>query len=327
MLSKTQKRLIVIIVSLVVSAFIWYVNASWGNYFWTCLICSILTFLTVFAPFEIYFSFRDIWFDRWIPLYSQNLEISKVKIKVEGGFLYTDLIKSKYKEAIKSKNAIIIISHGFSDTKKTLQYYYLPLAYQGYIILSYDARGIGESIDTGHRADFLKRIEDFNTIIEWINTNENLRNLKIYALGISIGALTVLCGGFPNKEIEKIVAVSSMSNYKQNISASNLVVKFSYHMKGVDLFPDEELNKKLSPYLVFERVKNNLTQNEWKKFSERVLLIHSKNDKIIPFINFEENKSFLELHDQNVLVLKKGGHMQKRNECAIVGGTLRFFND
>ncbi len=308
------------------SAFIWYVNASWGNTLRILLIASILTFLTVYAPFEIYFTFRDIWFDRWDVLYLKSLEIKKVKIKVDGDIIYADLVESKDQEAVKLRNTIIVVSAGFSDKKETLQYYYYPLAYQGYVILAYDARGIGESKKAGHRADFLKRIEDFNSIIDWITVNEELKNLKIYTLGISIGAITVLCAGFPNENIEKIVAVSSMSHYKQSISAANIIVKFSYHMKGVNLFPDEDVNQKLSPYLVIERLKNTLSQTEWNIFSEKVFLIHSKNDKVIPFVNFEENKSILKLPDEKQLILRKGGHMQKKNELALVGATLRFFN-
>ena len=102
MLSKSHKRIIVIIIAFLVSAFIWYVNASWGNTLRILVIASILTFLTVYAPFEIYFTFRDIWFDRWDVLYLKNLETTKVKINVDGANLYADLIKSKDNEAVYS---------------------------------------------------------------------------------------------------------------------------------------------------------------------------------------------------------------------------------
>ena len=117
-----------------------------------------------------------------------------------------------------------------------------------------------------------------------------------------------------------------MSHYKQSISTANPIVRFSYHMKGVDLFPDEELNQKFSPYIVIKKLKDTLSPSEWKSFSEKVLLIHAKNDKIIPFLNFEENISILDLPDEKQLILRKGGHMQKKNELALVGATLKFFN-
>jgi pimeloyl-ACP methyl ester carboxylesterase len=275
-------------------------------------------------PFEIYFTFRDLWFDRWIYIKNNDLEILKVKINVNGGFIHANLAISKNKRAVEKKKSIILVSGGFSDKKETLQFYYLPLAYQGYIILAYDARGIGESKKLGHRANLLKRIEDFKKIVEWVSNHEEYQYYKIYALGISIGASTVLCGGFTLKKIKKIVAISSMSNYKKTISEANAIIKFSYFMKGLNFSPDDELNHKISPYLMIEQAKGNLSQPEWKKLSQRIMLIHSKNDKIIPFNNFEENRALLELPDENQLIFDKGGHMLKKNELALVGATLNF---
>lgn len=326
MINKNQKRLIVIVIAFIVSAFIWNVNASWKNTFFTCFILSTTTFLIIFAPFEIYFCWRDIWSNRWDLLFLKDLEILRKKINVEGGILHGDLVKSKNQALVKSKNAIVVISPGYSDTKESLQNYYFPLAYNGYVILTYDVRGVGESKKTGNRSDFIKKIEDFKKIIEWIKSNEDLSQMRIFCIGVSIGASTVLCGGFPDKTVEKIVAISSISNHKQNIQNTRSIVKFSYRMKGVNLSPNNEENKKLSPYLVMKNLKEKLSSEEWKNNSKRVMLIHPLNDQIIKFKNFEENREILELSDENQLILRKGGHSQKKNELIIVGATLKFFN-
>lgn len=326
MLSKNKKRAILIVIDMIFSAYIWRVNALWGNDFTTCLILSTTTFLIVFTPFEIYWSIRDIWFDRWMPLYLNNIQVSKIKIEVDGGFLSANLVMHVDQKLIETKNAVIIICHGFSDTKEKLQYYYFPLAYHGYVILSYDARGTGESKNTGKRSDFLKRIEDYYKIVEWTRNHDYLKQMKIYSVGFSIGATTVLCGGFNNKYVEKIIAVSSMSHYDQNVPRLNPLIAFSYFMKGVKMFPNDEENRNLSPYLIIESVKRNISKEEWQKFAKKVLLIHAKNDRIIKFKNFKENKFILELKDENQLILRKGGHIQKKNELALVGASLRFFN-
>ncbi len=330
MLSKNQKRLIVIIIAVVVSAYIWHVNRNlFHNRVKICLIMSTTTFLIIFTPFEIYFSFRDIWYDRWVPLNLKYLEISKVKIEVEvkrkkKKFIHADMISLKDKESVKAKNTIIIISHGFSDTKNTLQCYSFPLAYQGYIILAYDARGTGKSKRTGRRSHFLKRIEDFKKIIEWIKSRKELSGMKINCMGFSIGAITVLCGGFANNDIDKIIAISSMSYYRQNIPKFNPIIILSYLFKGVKLFPNYEENKRLSPSIVIKEFKKEFLAEDWEKSSKRVMLIHCKNDRIIKFKNFLENKLILESPERNLLILRKGGHSQKKNECAIVGSTLNF---
>lgn len=326
MISNLQKRAVLILIALLISVLIWYINASWGNTFWTCFILSTTTFLIIYTPFVIYWSFRDIWFDRWSPIYVKNSEILNVKIKVEGGFLSANLIKSRNQELIKEINVIVVICHGFSDTKETHQYFYFPLVHHGYIVLIYDARGIGESKKTGKRSQFFERIEDFKTIIRWIKENENLSQMKIYCVGFSIGATTILCGGFQNEKIEKIVAISSISDYKEHAPSLNPLIKFSYRLKGVNLLPNEIENRKLSPYHIIYDAKSKLTYDQWKLASNRVLLIHSRNDKIINFQNFEKNKSILELSNKNLIVLKKGGHTLKKDEHIIVGATLKFFN-
>ena len=144
---------------------------------------------------------------------------------------------------------------------------------------------------------------------------------------MSIGAITVLCGGIHNRDIEKIVAISSISKYYETLQASQGMVKLSYRLKGINLKPNEKENQLLSPYIVIKKVKTNLPQEEWNKYSKRVFLIHARNDKIIPFKNFKENRAILELPPENVLIFNKGGHTHKKNEVALVGATLRFFNE
>ncbi|MHA1148217.1 MAG: serine aminopeptidase domain-containing protein [Promethearchaeota archaeon] len=326
MLSNAQKRSILIIIDLLFSAYIWYVNASWGNTFHICLILSTTTFLIVYTPFEIYWSFRDIWFDRWKELHSEDLITVEIDIPVEDGHLRAHLIKPIDRKIIEEINTIIIIAHGFSDTKECLQYYYYPMALQGYMILAYDARGIGGSKLTGKRSQFIKRIEDYNKILEWIKKDEFIRDMRIFSAGFSIGAITVLCGGFPKKEVEKIIAISSISKYRQNMPKLNPLIIFSYYLKGVHLFPNDDENKKLSPYMVIKDFKERVSKEDWKRFSKKVMLIHCKNDRIIKFKNFQQNKQLLELVDEDLLILKKGGHSQKKNELALVGASLKFFN-
>ena len=332
MLTKTYKRVVLVIFDVLFSAYIWNVNASWGNTFETCLILSTTTFLIIYTPFEIYWSFRDIYFDRWTVMKLNSIETIKIKINVgenkrgKNRKLVGLLITSNNKELVDSKNTLVVICHGFSDSKETLQYYYIPLALQGYTILTYDARGMGESKKVGRRSQFLKRIEDFKIIIAWIKQQDQFKNFKVYAVGFSIGAITVLCGGFSNDFIKKIIAISAMSYYKQNILKYNPIIMLSYLLKGVKLFPNKVENDKLSPYLVIKNSKHSLSEEIWKKLSERVFLIHARNDKIIKIKNFEENVNILNLPEQNTLVLNSGGHTQKKNELLMVASSLKFLN-
>jgi predicted alpha/beta-fold hydrolase len=308
------------------------VNASWGNAFDTCLILSTTTFLIIYSPFEIYWSFRDIYFDRWAPIKLKNIITSKINIEVsksrkgKSQHIVGFLISLNDNEIVKSKSSIVVICHGFSDTKETLQYYYLPLAYQGYTILVYDARGTGESKKVGRRSQFLKRIDDFEKIIEWVKNQDQFKKYKINSVGFSIGAITVLCGGFSNERIDKIIAISSISKYKQNLPKYNPVIMLSYLLKGVKLFPNTIENDKLSPYSVMKKTKHLISDDLWDNLSKRIFLIHARNDKIISYKNFQENVKMLNLSEQNTLVLSKGGHTQKKNELLLVAASLKFLN-
>jgi hypothetical protein len=100
----------------------------------------------------------------------------------------------------------------------------------------------------------------------------------------------------------------------------------SYLLRGVKLFPNKEENEKLSPYIVIEKFKRLISEDIWRNYSKRIFLIHARNDKIIKFKNFKENVELLDLSEENTLVLKKGGHTQKKNEIALVAASLNFFN-
>jgi esterase/lipase len=291
------------------------------------LILSTTTFLIIFTPFEIYWSFREIWFDRWSKLYLKDISILNIKIQVKKGYLAASLVTNNNKMLTDSKNTIVIVCHGFSDTKSKLQYFSYPLASQGYIVLAYDARGIGESKNIGRRSDFIQRIEDYNDIIKWVKKNEKFKDMNIYAVGFSIGAVTVLSGSFTDENVQKIIAISSISNYKRNLPKYNLFLLFTYLIKGVKLFPSDQDNKILSPYLIIQKFKNFISSENWKKYLSKVFLIHSRNDKVIKIKNFYENAKILELPERNKLIFSKGGHVLKKNELSLVGASLNFFNN
>jgi len=92
------------------------------------------------------------------------------------------------------------------------------------------------------------------------------------------------------------------------------------------LFPNEEYNRKLSPYLIFKDLHGKIDEQEWKELTTRIMLIHAKNDHIIKITNLEENCAILNLPEYNKVVLKKGGHTHKKNELTLVGCTLDFLD-
>jgi esterase/lipase len=274
---------------------------------------------------------RTIWYDRWSNIKINNIETIKIKIPIEQhtkySYIAANLIKPNHPQLIASKNTVIIVSHGYSDTKETLQYLYLPLALQGYVILAYDARGTAESRKLGKRNQFLERIEDYKKILDWIQNKEEFNHFEICSIGFSIGALIAVAAAFTNEKVKKIIGISLNSRYKKNVLRANPLILLSYLIKGIKLFPTQEEIEKLSPYLIFKNYKKKVSEEKWNQITNRIFLIHSKNDSVIRFSNFQENQSILELPPNNTLIFKKGGHIMKKNELALVGGIMQFLNN
>ena len=327
MLSKNVKRLILLIIDLIFSGIIWYINSSWGNDFITCLMLSTTTFLIVLIPFEVYWSFRDIWLDRWDEISAENVDKERLEIKVNGGELIASLYRQKNSKPSLVPH-LIVVSPGFSDLKEDLEYFFLPFVNAGYLVLAYDARGTGESKSVGRRGDIKGRIDDFLKIVDWVQRESKLKYKELYVAGFSIGALTILCGGFSLDVVKKIFAVSSIGDFKKNIPRFNPIVWFRYFLKGIPQFPSNETNLEVSPVHVLNNYKQSKFSNseeEWKKFSKKVMLVHVKNDKIVRFKNFIDIQNTLNLPEENQLILRKGGHVLKKNELTLVSHALQFF--
>lgn len=322
--SELKKKIIIVGIAIIVSVIIWNINASWGNTFFTCLILSTTTFLIIYTPFEIYYNIRLIWFERWKSVELEDLLISKVKITTEGGFLVGNVIKSQDQEKIHNVNSFIIFNHGFSDNKNSHQYLLYPLALRGYVVLSYDARGTCESKQLGQRVDFLSRKRDFIAIVDWISKEKPYSKMKLTTIGFSIGALISLTAGFKNRRIDKLIAISCIANYSLASNTLNPIFKISYYLNRVNLNPSPEENYELSPALIIEDCRQTLSEEEWSYLSNRVYLIHNKNDRVIKFENFEVLRNLLELTDENVFVSKFGGHSHQKNEIKLVAVILKF---
>ena len=329
-LSKNTKRAITIYFALLISTLIWNINQNlFGNPFLPCFFLSFATFLIIFTPFEIYFTFRDFWYERWKPLDITEIESSRIKIEVETkknkkGDISALLIKSTNLKLVSELNSLIIIAPGFSDTKESLQRFYIPFVRLGYLVLIYDARGMGASKKVGSKGDFLSRINDFKTIINWINNEPGLNGNKLFSIGFSIGALTILCAGLSDERIEKIIAISAISNYRKNLPRYNIIAMLSYLIKGVRLFPSKSINEKISPISHIIKLKNDSPKEKWENLSKRVFLVHTRNDKIIKMKNFIENRDALNLPDENQLIFNKGGHNLKKDELILQGAVFKF---
>lgn len=107
----------------------------------------------------------------------------------------------------------VVIAHGSTQLGRKLALYIIigqKLAERGYIVLTFDFRGFGESDDppkfeTPEDLDF---VGDLTQAISTLATVKNLDHERIYLIGHSFGAGVVIQVGVQNEWVKKIVSMA-----------------------------------------------------------------------------------------------------------------------
>lgn len=116
----------------------------------------------------------------------------------------------------------VIIVHGETRLGRELPIYKIlakKLVEKGYIVLTYDRRGIGES-DTPQRIDLASSWDEGNDASQavlFIYSLKNVDKSKIYAIGHSGGARPVMQVGLEDKRIKKIVLIGPSRRIEERI--------------------------------------------------------------------------------------------------------------
>lgn len=143
---------------------------------------------------------------------------------------------------VKSDKNVILL-HMFSKTKESWGNFPNELKKNGFNVLAIDLRGHGESdLDYNRFTDknFNSMVKDVEAVISYM---KNKNDGKIYLIGASIGANTVLNYATQNK-VEKIVLLSPGLNFKGiNTDASNLKTDVLFVASKDDSYSFESVNK------------------------------------------------------------------------------------
>ncbi|RLI64575.1 MAG: hypothetical protein DRO88_06915 [Promethearchaeia archaeon] len=340
------KHILLFIVDFILAAYIYYVNFFlFGNPSGRCVYLSVMTFIFTWLCWALYFELRDFWQFRWYRVDTLGVKIRPIQIPILwcDSDQYSTSIKKKIRNKKKdialygeilhwsgtsSKSPVVIFSHGFSDDCIYTRHITIPIALSGYDVLTFDSRGSGKSRKAGKNSQFVEITRDLEDVIEYVKKDPILGGRKIYLVGISLGALSSIRQGLKEDSIEKIIAVAAMSNYKENIPQSPITFKknwwlwLRYTFFGVLMNPLENINFELSPVLQLQKIKKKFQNIEdWTEFiSKKLFLIHAKNDKIISFNNFLENRNAANLttNYHNWMISKSGGHNFLQYELPLV---------
>jgi pimeloyl-ACP methyl ester carboxylesterase len=325
-------------ITLIFVSFLFWVNYQWGNSIEQCFWMSFLTFWLIFSLFAFYWEIRDFWQYRWTNIDYSNVTIESIQIPVgnNGQFLAGEYLYPNSQSNDEEKSAenlpIIVFTHGFSDDKYKIRHLTVPLALMGYHIIAYDCRGTGQSKKIGKKTQFSKISEDLGEIIEFVSNNDRFTSHPIYLIGTSLGAMASLIQGIRFSQVEKIISIAGISQYKDLWPRSPIPFKgnwwvwLRFKLLGVDVNPPENIAIKISPYIQLQQDELNYSSNaQWSAYTnQKIFLVHAENDKMIPLKQFKENREICMLTPDNWLISKKGGHMFQKYELILLAA-FRYF--
>jgi len=339
------KHILLFIVDFILAVFIYYVNFSLGNTSGRCFYLSLMTFIFVWLCWSLYFELRDFWQFRWYRVDTLQIKISSVKIPIlwpksnqdhninkkkapnidENPSLYGEILHWK---KTPPKSPVVIFSHGFSDDCVYTRHITIPIVLSGYDVLTFDSRGSGKSRKAGKTNQFVEITRDLKDIIKYVKNDSFLGGRPIYLVGISLGSLASIKQGLTDDSVEKIIAVAAMSNYRDNIPQSPITFKknwwlwLRYTFFGVEMNPLDGINYELSPILQLSKLRKKYgNDDDWIDFtSKKLFLVHAKNDKIISYDSFLENRNVSKLVSQNKNweIFNSGGHNFLQYELLLV---------
>lgn len=190
-------------------------------------------------------------------------------------------IPAQKNSILANSNKTVIFAHGYKDTRDLSKIHALALAksiaQEGYNVMLFDFRNSGES---GGKVTSVGLFETYDMVsaIEYAKVNK--KSEKISLLGWSMGAAVSIMAGAESPYVDTIIADSSFSDlntYLQtNLPVWSNLPGFPFTVEIMALFPIIERMdpKKVSPYKVVNSIGN-----------KKLFLIHSKDDKSIPYEN------------------------------------------
>jgi hypothetical protein len=292
--------------------------------FYFCFGVSLVFYTITIMDYKFNRDVREMKIDK--------ITIESIMIPVGGHkYLVGDIMKSP---VTPDKNAnVLIICHGLGSTRQRNYQYGFALAFLGFAVIFYDARGHGET-DFGRKWDGYYIIKDLSKVVDFIEKraeeNGDLNSKEIVAMGFSLGGAVVLNEGYLDHRIKFVIGCCTFGNYKETTERSitnytELIIKAGYELQGINLRPSYLQSRLVSPILnSFNRKKGFFGHPVYWDINNnyRVCLAHAKDDDFVQFENFEQNVEFLGLNRENYIAFEKGNHKFARDETALIGKML-----
>ncbi len=169
-------------------------------------------------------------------------------------------------DSVKVKATIFHHAGNGMNLNDSQKRFYAPLINEGYQIFTYERRGYGKSTGKADNSQTLK--DDANEIFDQLVEFEEVKGSKILVWGTSIGG---------------IFATANASSKNEQISGLIIESAFS-SFPAVAQFYASEINLEKFKFIIPLILNNDFpTNREIKKIDKPVVIVHSVEDKKIPF--------------------------------------------
>ncbi|MEP6914034.1 MAG: alpha/beta fold hydrolase [Acidobacteriota bacterium] len=115
------------------------------------------------------------------------------------------------------------------------------LAQQGFVVLRYDKRGVGQSGGRSERATLDDYADDLITAVRWLAKREDIESAHISVAGHSEGGAVAMLAAAREKKIASLVLVAAPGS-----SGADLVLEQQRHMLDIMKVSDEERQLKIA---------------------------------------------------------------------------------
>lgn len=225
-----------------------------------------VVFLGVFSLLSFYLAIRPVRIISQINPSHYNVPYEKVSFYTKDGLLLKGwFIPSK----IKTEETIILL-HGYPADKGDI----LPsrlFLHSTYHLLFFDFRYFGES-EGFYTSIGKKEMLDLEAAIDFLG-KRGFNKIGIW--GFSLGGAVALMTAVHRPEIKGVVAESSYADLYQ--------MTYDYYPYPILKYFLAELTRFWGRLILNMEVKSVSPQNSVKQLSIPILLIHSKEDKVIPY--------------------------------------------
>ncbi len=194
-----------------------------------------------------------------------NLDYERIEIKYKNDTIVGGL----YSYGEYDGNKLVVFSHGMESCKESYMQEIGYLCHNGFLVLAFDYLGTNES--TGKIEGFGTSLKSLDIVINYIKSNDQLKNKEIYVMGHSWGGYAALNIVSLHKDIKRVLALAPAVSFYSMLR--------NMYKRG----PIISLMLLLVDRIKLGRYSTKNGYKSLKNYNGRILLVQSKDDNMVSY--------------------------------------------